>query len=232
MNDNGQNAYYEDGEAGENLHESRLVRFSYREFIRWIAVLALFVVSLLVLVNTNSDVKIITSEPDYKREFLFSIVLSFIEIVLINTTFFILAYAAPGVFKSLLRKKTRKMSHVPDPDRSERILGNDICIIYALLFLAVLMVAGVEGRYSGMNYWALWGRFLIIMLPIALWNDFILSGFVFTKTNFYEKWSRLASGVEPGEKIPGVQWTNRKRKNLFFTPVDALLLALLFWFII
>ena len=94
------------------------------------------------------------------------------------------------------------------------------------------MVAGVEGRYSGMNYWALWGRFLIIMLPLALWNDFILSGFVFTKTNFYEKWSRLASGVEPGEKIPGVQWTNRKRKNFFFTPVDALLLALLFWFII
>ena len=108
MNDNSQNAYYEDGEAGENLHESRLVRFSYREFIRWIAVLALFVVSLLALVNTNSDVKIITSEPDYKREFLFSIVLSFIEIVLINTTFFILAYAAPGVFKFLLRKKRVK----------------------------------------------------------------------------------------------------------------------------
>ena len=93
MNNAGQNSYYEDEEAGENLHESRLVRFSYREFIRWIAVLVLFIVALLALVNTNSDVKVITATPDYKRELLFSIVLSFIEILLLNTTFFILAYA-------------------------------------------------------------------------------------------------------------------------------------------
>lgn len=216
----------------KDIHESKVLRITYREIIRWIAFIIVFGLSILAFLKSDSASRSISSNPDYKREILFGVVLAFIELLLLNVTFFMLAYATPGVFKSLLKKKNKRMSHVSDPGKAERFLGNLICLIYAFLFMDVLLIAGIEGRYAGMNFLSLWCRFIIIMLPLALWNAFYLSDFLFVKTKFYNNWVTLASGVVPEGEYTEPQWTNRKRKNFLLTPIDSLLIALIFWLVI
>lgn len=227
-----ENPYGENETKNDSYHESRLMKVTYREIIRWVAFIALFGLSVWTFLKSGPGVRTIYSNPDYKRETLFGVVLAFIAILLFTVTFFILAYATPGVFKSLLKNKTKRLSHVPDPNRAQRVLGNIICFVFAILFITILVVAGVEGRYAGMNYLGMWGRFILVLFSLALWNEFYLSNILFTKTNFFNNWVKMASGTAPQTEYHEAQWTNRKRKNFILTPIDSLLLALIFWFVI
>ncbi|MBQ9233114.1 MAG: hypothetical protein IJ167_03660, partial [Lachnospiraceae bacterium] len=57
----------------KDIHESKVLRITYREIIRWIAFIIVFGLSILAFLKSDSASRSISSNPDYKREILFGV---------------------------------------------------------------------------------------------------------------------------------------------------------------
>ena len=144
----------------------------------------------------------------------------------------LLAFIAPGLSTTLMTEKAREAAQIPDPDKRQKIRGYTLYVLAGIMFVAVLIWAGIDGVHSKMTWWRLWLRFFIMFLAVELYDDIFLDWFIFTKTGFFGYWVRKITGRELPEKNTEPQWDGKEKRKLIAVPFGTLILALIFIWIV
>ena len=140
----------------------------------------------------------------------------------------LLAFIAPGLSTTLMTEKAREAAQIPDPDKRQKIRGYTLYVLAGIMFVAVLIWAGIDGVHSGITWWRLWLRFFIMFLAVELYDDIFLDLFIFTKTGFFGYWVRKITGRELSDKNTEPQWDGKEKRKLIAVPFGTLILALIF----
>ena len=140
----------------------------------------------------------------------------------------LLAFIAPGLSTTLMTEKAREAAQIPDPDKRQKIRGYALYVLAGIMFVAVLIWAGIDGVHSGITWWRLWLRFFIMFLAVELYDDIFLDWFIFTKTGFFGYWVRKITGRELSDKNTEPQWDGKEKRKLIAVPFGTLILALIF----
>ena len=144
----------------------------------------------------------------------------------------LLAFIAPGLSTTLMTEKAREAAQIPDPDKRQKIRGYTLYVLAGIMFVAVLIWAGIDGVHSGITWWRLWLRFFIMFLAVELYDDIFLDWFIFTKTGFFGYWVRKITGRELPEKNTEPQWDGKEKRKLIAVTFGTLILALIFIWIV
>ena len=116
------------------------------------------------------------------------------------------------------------------PLTPKRVIGGIVLVVLILAWLALFIVAGIDGKANGFGYWDYAARFLIIGMVVKVFDIVGLDFFLLTKTKFFQHYFPETEGCE-GWKQFGY---NRKQqtRQCIIIPICCLLSALFFAYLI
>lgn len=124
------------------------------------------------------------------KEIHMKITILLLLIIILDMAFFILAGCALLPAKFVMRTMPKELQeatkNTPNPPRWKIKLGYKILVICIVIYIGVMIYAGLDGRENGFSYWMFFVRYMIIFYGFKAFDIICLDWFLITKTQFFQ----------------------------------------------
>lgn len=110
----------------------------------------------------------------------------------------------------------------------DKIIIGTLMLIVGAGYIATIIIAGKQGIDSGMNFWQLSLRFVIIFWMTSIFDAVVLDWWMFTKTDIFGILIKTKTGKTPDVMRVDPQWDGYEIHKLIGEVVISVIVALIF----
>ncbi len=112
--------------------------------------------------------------------------------------------------------------------RRDKIVIGILIVLTGIGYVATIIFAGKQGVSSGMGFWQLGLRFLMLFWMTSIFDAVVLDWWMFTRTDMFGIWLKKKTGKTPKEWRVDPQWDGKEIHKLVIEVVVSAILAWIF----
>lgn len=112
--------------------------------------------------------------------------------------------------------------------RRDKIVIGILIVLTGIGYVATIIFAGKQGVSSGMGFWQLGLRFLMLFWMTSIFDAVVLDWWMFTRTDMFGIWLKKKTGKTPKVMRVDPQWDGKEIHKLVIEVVVSAILAWIF----